>query len=74
MKIIRMHDYMTYAPKNAQPNVKALRRIMNSFFVAAAIAVAVCMFVVGRDIGISSHPAPRQVSIHHCACMENSRR
>ena len=28
MKVIRMHDYMTYAPKDAKPNVQALRRIM----------------------------------------------
>ena len=37
MKVIRMHDYMTYAPKDAKPNIPALRRIMYSFFVATAL-------------------------------------
>jgi hypothetical protein len=68
MKLIRTHDYMTYAPKDAKPNVKALRRIMISLFVATALAFAACMFVVGRDIGIYSHPAPQRASIHTCNC------
>jgi hypothetical protein len=68
MKVIRTHDYMTYAPKNAEPNVPALRRIMIAFFVATALAFATCMFIVGRDIGLSSHVAPRQASIHVCNC------
>ena len=74
MNVIRMHDYLTYAPEDANPNVPALRRILYSFFVALAIAVAACMFVMGRDIGISSRPAPQRAAIHHCACMGNSRR
>jgi hypothetical protein len=68
MKVIRMHDYLTYAPKDAKPNVKALRRIMTSFFVATGLAVAVCMFIVGRDIGMRSHPAPLRAVIHRCNC------
>jgi hypothetical protein len=68
MKVIRMHDYLTYAPKIAKPNVPALRRIMISLFVATATAFAACMFVVGRDIGITTHPAPQRASIRRCAC------
>jgi hypothetical protein len=29
------------------------------------------MFVVGRDIGKSSHPAPQRASIHVCSCKGN---
>jgi hypothetical protein len=68
MKVIRMHDYLTYAPKDAKPNVKALRRIMISLFVATAVGFATCMFVIGRDIGKSAHPAPQRASIHVCNC------
>ena len=74
MNVIRMHDYLTYAPKDAKPNVPALRRIMISLFVTTAIAFAACMFVVGRDIGMSSHPAAPRAAIHHCACMGNAQR
>lgn len=74
MNVIRMHDYLTYAPKDAKPNVPALRRIMISLFVATAAAVAACMFVIGRDIGISSHPAAQRAAIHRCACMGNTQR
>jgi hypothetical protein len=68
MKVIRMHDYMTYAPKDAKPNVPALRRIMISFFVATAMAFSACMFVFGRDVGRNSHPAVQAASIHTCSC------
>ena len=68
MKVIRMHDYMTYAPKDAKPNVPALRRIMISLFVATAMAFAACMFVIGRDIGKNRNPAPQRASIHACNC------
>lgn len=74
MQVIRMHDYLTYAPKDAKPNVPALRRIMISLIVATAIAFAACMFVIGRDIGISSHPSLQRAAIHHCACMGNTQR
>ena len=75
MNVIRMHDYLTYAPKDAKPNVPALRRIMISFFVATALAFGACMFVMGRDIGISAHPAlQKAAAVHHCACMGNARR
>jgi hypothetical protein len=68
MQVIRTHDYLTYAPKDAHPDAKALRRIMYSFFVALAVAFAVCMFITGRDIGVSSHPAVQRASIHSCSC------
>jgi hypothetical protein len=68
MNVIRMHDYLTYAPKDAKPNVKALKRIMISLFVATGMAVAACMFVIGRDIGKTSQAAPQRASIHTCNC------
>jgi hypothetical protein len=68
MKVLRMHDYMAYAPKDAKPNVPALRRIMISFFVVTALAFGACMFVVGRDIGLTSHPAAHTATIHTCNC------
>jgi hypothetical protein len=74
MQVIRMHDYLTYAPKDAKPNVKALKNIMISFFIAVGVACAVAMFVIGRDIGISTHPVMQRASIHHCACMGNANR
>jgi hypothetical protein len=74
MQVIRMHDYLRYAPKDAKPNVKALKNIMISFFVAVALAFAVSMFVMGRDIGISAHPTTVHASVHHCACMGNAQR
>ena len=70
MKVVRMHDYMTYAPKDAKPNVPALRRIMISFLVVTALAFGACMFVVSRDICATSHPTPQRASVHTCNCKE----
>jgi hypothetical protein len=72
MKLIRMHDYLTYAPKDAKPDVNALRRIMISLFVATAAGFATCMFVIGRDIGKSNYPAPQKASVHVCNCRGNA--
>ena len=33
---------------------------MISFFVATALAFAVCMFVIGHDIGDQHHPAAQR--------------
>ena len=74
MNVVRMHDYLTYAPRDAKPNVPALRRLMISFFVVTALAFAACMFVMGRDIGMSTHPALQRAVVHHCACMGNIER
>ena len=68
MKIIRMHDYLTYAPKNAQPNVKALRRIMISLFVATAVSSVICMLVIKHDIKAINNRPPQRAAVHHCQC------
>jgi hypothetical protein len=68
MKVIQMHDYMTHAPKNAQPNVKALRRIMYSFIAAVAVTCVICTLVIRRDILALNNRPQQRAAIHHCEC------
>ena len=68
MTVIRMHDYLTYAPKHTQPNIKALRRIMYSFFAATGIAFFVCMLVITRNVKAINNSPPQRAAIHRCQC------
>ena len=74
MQVIRMHDYLTYAPKHTKPNVKALRRIMVSFFAAIAITCVICMLIIRRDIVAQDSPPQHRAAVHHCTCKENALR
>ena len=68
MQVIRMHDYLTYAPKHTKPNVKALRRIMVSFFAATGIAFCICMLVITRNVKAINNSPPQRAAIHRCQC------
>ena len=74
MKVIRSHDYLTYAPRDAKPNVTALRKIMYSFFAAVAITCVICTLVIRRDILAQNNPLAHRAAIHRCTCKENALR
>lgn len=68
MNVIRRHDYLRYAPKDAKPNVKALRRIMHSFLAAVAVTCLTCTLVIRHDILAQNNPRRQRAAVHHCAC------
>lgn len=68
MNLIQAHDRYPYSAPYAQPNVKALRRILAAFLAATALASVICMLVIMRDIRAINNRPPQKAAIHHCTC------
>ena len=65
MKLLRAHDYPV-ATAPPVPNLRALRRIMAAFIVAAAICFAICITLIFRQAN-AGHAVTRR-AINHCIC------
>ena len=65
MNALRVRDYLPPSPQDAQPDFKALRRIMAGLIASAVICFGICMALILRD---GPRPVVQPAAHPRCAC------